>query len=487
METKQGSLRVIFTHSSEEEGSHGDDNDVNVSVEEENILYDEPTTMNNSSDTSRKDVSPRVTYQSVELESNNNSNRRNIMHNKDNNTDTINDTGGKSTMDILHTNGVLEKSLREMYVRLSTTSSISNTFEHIAHADDNDLDHEILILHEIYYNFSYPRPTYDQIEFILQHYRRQQQQRLLVGPVTSFDSIKQGTITLSLPTPSVIMINDKHPCYVVRLLTMNVNSCLLCLPLSFQLSFFHILIRLLTSEDAIQYNTYSTRDMHLPSHPEDLPTYQTPSNDIIYSLARFCAKPDWKSISTSTGGVCTPLLHLLTIILSSSPTHHLIVPISRLLGLTAAISISVEEFRLILDLIAYKSHPNIAKLYLIRALSTASNTPPITTPRCFFNFSPPPLTKPTTSTSSGIQLSLPYWPFKSDFALIVSFRAETFASCNDHSHTTSPSPSLFKIITDDGTGIEIKFETDFERIGAATSPAAASTTTRSNSIPPNIW
>ena len=177
----------------------------------------------------------------------------------------------------------------------------------------------------------------------------------------------------------------------------------------------------------------------------------------LYTIVRFRSGCVWNTQKGENGAnqAVTCILDLFQSILDDEQSHHLLAPVSRLLGLLCTAGISVKELRRILAL-AGDSIPSkgpslrraaFDRLLLIRALAVAaegaspsSQLVGKASPRYFFSFRKSPGLTRTMK-------SLPAWPFRNDFGVAFWFRAENFDGAEY--------PKLLNCRAPDGGGIEV--------------------------------
>ena len=178
----------------------------------------------------------------------------------------------------------------------------------------------------------------------------------------------------------------------------------------------------------------------------------------LYAIVRFRSGRVWNTSGNSNeeNQAVSRILDLFESILDKEESHHLLAPVSRLLGLFCTAAISVKELRRILAMagdtipsVGYSSLRRCAmdRLLLVRALATAAEGASQSTqlvgkasPRHFFSFQKGPgLTRTIKSLSS--------WPFRNDFGMAFWFRAESFVG-TEH-------PKLLSCRAPDGGGIEV--------------------------------
>ena len=125
---------------------------------------------------------------------------------------------------------------------------------------DEEITSQIIILHSYFSNFCSPSPS---IGSIVNVYLLELHRIALLNGDTSADgsdkaTIKEGgnirDINEELPKENIIQTQSTSYPYIIKLLSSNTNKVLLKLPLVFQLSFFRILIRLLSGVSNVEYD-----------------------------------------------------------------------------------------------------------------------------------------------------------------------------------------------------------------------------------------
>jgi len=119
--------------------------------------------------------------------------------------------------------------------------------------DDEETCQQIAILHSLFANFCHPPPSIESIVFIfLLEQQRVSSPQTTLGSKASI--VLENCIQQPLPKEALMHTSSNSAQFVINLLRSNPKSCLLKLPLEFQLSFFRILTRLLASEGDAEYD-----------------------------------------------------------------------------------------------------------------------------------------------------------------------------------------------------------------------------------------
>jgi len=181
----------------------------------------------------------------------------------------------------------------------------------------------------------------------------------------------------------------------------------------------------------------------------------------VYAIVRFRTGEVWNRCIGSDHGnnhAVSCILNLFESILDQEPSHHLLGPVSRLLGLLCTAGIAVKELRRMLamsgDTIPSEGSPlrrcAFDRLLLIRALATAAEGASKSSqllckasPRYFFSFRKGPGLTRTMK-------SLPSWPFRNDFGMACWFRVEAFDGKDNARLLSCRAP--------DGGGIEVALQ-----------------------------
>lgn len=338
----------------------------------------------------------------------------------------------------------------------------------------NEMD-EAMLLHSLFCTFCSPPPTIMSVSSILElerhgHYKNEPNENV------------------PLPQDSLISVSGAQKASVVSLLTHQPKTHLLKLPTAFQLAFFRILIRLLTSETDSEYNSeclfvcdWINDDEGIESFGASPPGDEMQSElaarkrsiterrkalfdrkpvvnvarrpNQLYTVVRFQSGIVWKEHAV------TSLLNIFAILLQQEEDSLVLAPVSRLMGLCATAGITVKELREMLALAgrpfpsSNETHipePGLDRLLLIRAITTAAEGASRSSllvgkasPGHFFSFGL------CHGLARNFQ-SISNWPFRNDFGMAVWFRAENFDTTN-----TRQCPTLFSARTHDGGGIDV--------------------------------
>ncbi|KAL3923207.1 MAG: hypothetical protein SGILL_001785, partial [Bacillariaceae sp.] len=248
-------------------------------------------------------------------------------------------------------------------------------------------------------------------------------------------------------------------------LLKNERASFLRLPRVLSLSICRILTRVLTGATNTEYDfcimTYCpwSHEIHSTGSDSerDVLTFQTSSlrrlypgsdestmADLMYSVVRL--RMQWQS-------AVKQVLDLFESISGAdSEQEYLVAPLMLLLGVLCAGGVAPGELRRMVDLASGRRNRNVtfkAKLMVTRALGIAASSNSKTTVSVggsntlqFFSF------LSGSGISRSISLEKSSWPFRNDFGVAFSFRAEDFVEA-------SFSVVLFSALGDSGNGIEI--------------------------------
>jgi hypothetical protein len=268
---------------------------------------------------------------------------------------------------------------------------------------------------------------------------------------------------VAIDLPRDVVIENPTPT-LVRLLGVP----LLRLPREWAMSFFRILLRLLTSESDAEYDAAVLSscpwyDQTFGSSPASLDIMlsrqranstaslknqssvsdqsisgignETKKSNQMYSIVRL--RRNWKS-------AVRKVLDSLETILDDSNYDYLRGPVTRLLGLLCTSGVSAGELRHIITFASQRNASPMTQLLLVRALRTAAAGASRSLlgkadPRTFFSF------LSGTGIVRTINLEKSSWPFKNDFGMALWFRAESFKD----------SSTLLRVTNEAGDGTEV--------------------------------
>lgn len=264
-------------------------------------------------------------------------------------------------------------------------------------------------------------------------------------------------VSIPIPEQPVIQMLEKDNRVVSLLLSgVEPSPAILQLPLHFAASFLRILVRLLTHETDPEYNQTCfliEKDVFIdrgslespPVHPDHF----TSRPHMLYSSARFQCVNAWKAqkrelVSDSQIAV-EKVLDIWEQAAATPSCALLLGPLGRLLGVLGAAGVNAKTIRRVLDLGQALELPILARVSIVRALTTAATGSsrslilPKLPPENFFLFGQRGLKRKISGLST--------WPFRNDFGVAVWFRAEHFGS--------SSNVTLISARSDDGGGIEV--------------------------------
>lgn len=165
-------------------------------------------------------------------------------------------------------------------------SSLQERIERVLHEqpqlEKNDLSEQAVLLHSIFGQFCHPKPS---VASVLDILLLERQRILIVNNNNSEDeaaaqlATSRNTIQIlaaqdpnlpqsmhpSLPKEVLIHTSPDAAQSIISILTSNAKSCLLKLPLHFQLAFWRILVRLLSDETDDEFDAeclFHFRDAH---------------------------------------------------------------------------------------------------------------------------------------------------------------------------------------------------------------------------------
>ena len=281
--------------------------------------------------------------------------------------------------------------------------------------------------------------------------------------VESIFDMEKNQITNVVRLPVDVVVETPSPA-----LFQLIGPPLLRLPKEWVLSFFRILLRLLTNETDLEYEaailssctwfdetfgTVQSSSDAMLSRPRASSTssvknqtsfsdqslggagYETKKSNQMYSTVRL--QRNWKS-------AVKQVVEILETILKNSSHAWLRGPMTHLLGLLCATGVSAAELRRIIALAAESDAEPMTRLLLIRALRTGAAGASRSLygkadPRTFFSFTCGPGMK------RNINLEKSPWPFKNDFGMALWFRAECFKE----------SSTLLRVTNEAGDGTEV--------------------------------
>lgn len=283
---------------------------------------------------------------------------------------------------------------------------------------------EAVLLHAIFDGFCTPSLRIDTVERII--------------------DMERGTDSGSIDLPVDVVI-EKPKAVLFALIGLPLFK----LPKHVSMSFFRILLRLLTSESDIEYNyeiltfcpwfeekvampsedakqrdrTSSVTSLNEQSSIFDKSFYRDNEGQIanrLYTIVRF--RRNWETPVSQT-------LHLIETIQKFPDHSYLEAPAIRLIGLLCTAGVLVNELRQILALTTASESSPATQVLLSRALRTAaagasrsSLLAGKASPRSFFSFAS------GSGITRTISLDKSPWPFRNDFGMALWFRAEKFSN-----------------------------------------------------------
>lgn len=297
---------------------------------------------------------------------------------------------------------------------------------------------EVNSLHQIFRNFCRPPISLEMVKAI---YQKEQQ--------GSYEAVElPKDVVINRPIPSVSKL---------------LGTPLMSLPRDWAMSFFRILLRILTNESDAEYDfaVLKTCPWYEESFGEDEATtahddppankqrtfsehsmggmvHDTIKSNRFYSMVRL--RGAWTGAVDNLILALDKMLHL-------SEYDYLQGPATRFLGILCSSGISTWQLKNVLDLATSEKVNALTQLLLVRALrEAASGSLKVPTgapsPLSLFSFTSGPGLKRTISIEKTA------WPFKNDFGMAVWFRAEDFYD----------SSILFQAISESGDGIKVSLE-----------------------------